>query len=262
MSGERVERTFWDTDFFEDSRIEDVMVEFGDAGAAWYMRLALRVLREGGAIRKKGAIGILRRMEIGDRAEAFIDYCVSIGLFFESGECISSKRAEREIADLTTKREKWREKKRGQRKVVPGDKPGTQEQEQEEEQEDPKKETVTPITVAVPAVEYPPELDTPGVREWVPKFAAKLRANGRTLDAIQLDAHFARYLGYPKPADDFETALKHSCSLTVCKNLYDPPTAGNGARASPRETAEERKRRELDEYIERMDREDRERGTA
>lgn len=135
---EKVEKTFWDTDFFQDSTIEELEDRWGDASPAYYMRIVLRILREGGAIRYESAISILKKRDIKDNAQAFLIECIGMGLFYRDGDSIRSKRADREIDQLSSKRDKWREKK----KRFPKDSPenplrfsGDSEKEKEQEKE-------------------------------------------------------------------------------------------------------------------------------
>lgn len=145
---ERVDQTFFDTDFFDDSKIEEIEELFGDAAPCYYQRIAFRILKEGGPIRFSGAVAILKKRQIGERAEAFLNACIEIGLFYREGDLISSSRADREIESLRDKRDKWRKKKRpdGDSPKTPtrfeGDSPGNpprirgdSEKEQEEEKE-------------------------------------------------------------------------------------------------------------------------------
>lgn len=115
LKKEKVEQTFWDTDYFETSDIEDIEDRFGDAAPAYYQRLALRILREGGYIRFDAAVGILKKKSIGQRAEEFVNYCVGIGLLYRDGAYLRSGRADREIEKLSSKRDEWRKRKRIQK---------------------------------------------------------------------------------------------------------------------------------------------------
>lgn len=105
---ERVDKTFWDTDFFQDSKIQEIEARFNDAAPAYYELIVFQILREGGSIRWQGAIAILRKKQIADQAEAFLTACVEIGLFFRDGEFIGSHRADKEIENLSAKRDTWR----------------------------------------------------------------------------------------------------------------------------------------------------------
>jgi hypothetical protein len=110
---ERVEKTLFNTDFFSDSKIQEIECVFGDAAPAYYELIAFQVLKEGGPIRYAAALAMLRRKHIAERAEEFLTYCLDIGLFYKQDNLISSARADREIEALGTKREKWRKKKGG-----------------------------------------------------------------------------------------------------------------------------------------------------
>lgn len=109
---EPCEKTLYDTDFFEDAKIQEIEAAFGDAASSWYQRIAFRILREGGPIRFAGAVAILSKTQCGARATEFLELCIEVELFYREGTLISSARADREIEALATKRDKWREKKR------------------------------------------------------------------------------------------------------------------------------------------------------
>ena len=243
MKRERVEKTFWDTDFFEDSRIEEITEAFGDAAPAYYMRLALRMLREGGPIRFSGAVAILKKNHAGIQAESFVNHCISIGLFTKYGDEISSERVEREIASLREKRNQWNERKKKQKESrgnpagITRDSEQEQEQEQEQEKELGRGGGGKPFEPPPePEITYPPGFDTPGIRDWVPKVREKLRQHSRSLDQLGFEALCARYGGYPEPASTLEKALKFTCSLTSARNVVDPPDDSRRARDGPRKS--------------------------
>lgn len=164
---EPVDKTLHDTDFFEDSKIQEIEATFGDAAPAYYLRVAFRILKEGGPIRFNAAIAILSKTKLGERANEFLSLCVEIGLFYRTEGLISSARADREIEALAGKRDKWREKKRIPKtpqqlpSTLPGDSPGNptgipgdSEKEEEGEEEKDQDPEIVPIGI-------PPEPDLP-----------------------------------------------------------------------------------------------------
>jgi len=108
---EKIEKTFFDTNFFDDAKIKFLENEFGDAGPAYYMRLILSILREGGALHERIAKSFLKKTQLGEgRIEEFLEACLEIGLLYltEDKKYFRSHRADREIQALHEKRESWR----------------------------------------------------------------------------------------------------------------------------------------------------------
>lgn len=113
---EKVEKTFFDTDFFKDEKIQYLIAEYGNDGPTWYLRIALAILSEGGELHGKMARAFLKQLQATpEAAERFLADCVEIGLFYLAGDVIRSYRADREVELLTTKRDSWRSRQRKSR---------------------------------------------------------------------------------------------------------------------------------------------------
>lgn len=87
------------------------------------------------------------------------------------------------------------------------------------------------------------EIDTPEMRQALKLARARLKESGRDIDQIGLDALVMRYFGRWK---DLLAALKHTATLTVAKNIYDPPEI---QKAQAIKAAEPTVRRPIDNYI-------------
>ena len=113
---EKVSKTFLDTDFFADAKIQFLIAKFGAAGPTYYLRVALAILSEGGRVHSDIAGLFVEQLGTSaDNAKAFLDACIRIGLLYQDGDFYGSARADREISALTDKRSKWREDKQKER---------------------------------------------------------------------------------------------------------------------------------------------------
>jgi hypothetical protein len=114
---ETVDKTFWDTDFFEDEGIVALEMEFGDAAPAYYMRIAFMILRNGGPIERRVVVHRLSKATslTPESIEKLIELCEVYNLLIVSNGLLSSKRAEQEIHNLSEQREVWRDEKKLQR---------------------------------------------------------------------------------------------------------------------------------------------------
>lgn len=116
---EKVDKTFLDTDFFFDSKIQYLIAELGAVGPTYYLRVALAILSEGGSLHQKIARSFVRQLGASDEAvESFFALCLEVGLLYEDGKTYRSARADREIQSLVDKRDNWRKRQNRKRDKV------------------------------------------------------------------------------------------------------------------------------------------------
>lgn len=109
---EKVDRTFFDTDFFSDAKIQFLIAKFGAVATAYYLRIALAILSEGGSLHELIAHAFIEQLGASpETTQGFFEATIKVGLFYKEGETIRSHRADREIEQLLNKRDKWRKDK-------------------------------------------------------------------------------------------------------------------------------------------------------
>ena len=110
-----VSRTFWDTDFFYDEKIQYLISEYGAAGVTWYMRIALAILSEGGELKPIIARTFLKQLGC-ESTDSFFEALQAVELIYLSPDKnLRSLRADREIASLQDKRAQWSARQRNRR---------------------------------------------------------------------------------------------------------------------------------------------------
>jgi len=110
---EKVDRTFFDTDFFLDSKIQFLLAEYGPAGPTYYLRIVLAILSEGGELSRKIATSFIKQLgKSEEEASDILNNLIEVGLLYDDGKFLRSSRADKEVGTLGDKREKWRIKQR------------------------------------------------------------------------------------------------------------------------------------------------------
>jgi hypothetical protein len=224
----------FDTDYPEKDKIAQLEEKYGGDGCWYYTCLQLAMSKATDA-----QISPAKALRIGDarrfdrkRTEEILGFLLDRDMLVREGEMLSAPRVIEDQEALAVSQDKWKEAKRRQRGQEGGqreDKDRTDGLPSEESEESEEiKETVSPNFAAW---DFPPTLDTPGIRKALELFAAKMQQRHRPLDEIWFSAMACQYASRPK---EFEENLIYSAGLTKVSNLIEKPRGNdpNGSRPS------------------------------
>jgi hypothetical protein len=209
MSRAQLKHVLMDVDLPNHNKIRLLKSVHGNAGKLAYYELQMAMSKATNATVDKDLIILIAiESEVAD-TESFFKYLLDKGLIQKESNGFSNTPVIKDQESYFKKLDSDR-KRKGKGK------------ESEKVLKDPDIDTDFDIDIDLNKEEWtiPAKCDTPEIRAALEPCLQRLKKNGRELDQIGLDAFFLNLALDPKR---ILAALTHTTSLTMAKNIYEPP---------------------------------------